>query len=1520
METHPMDEFCGSRFWDLNLTWYTDDPDLTPCFQQTVLVWAPCAFLWLFSFLELYYLRKSANKDVPWSFVNVTKLLVIGSLIVLTIVDLAKAISTDGISAPLFYYTPVIKLASFIFVAILIYLNKHYGMRTSGLLFLFWFLLTVCSIPRVRTEIRAYEARIVEDSWAEYQFVSFLIFFSLTCIMFLLNFFVDKPPRQSKYEITDKDCPELAASFPSRIFFAWFDRLAWVGFRKPLEVDDLWKMKPEDSSKEVSPAFLHHWNETLEKTYQSRETSNDVTFKKLGNSARVDFRTTKAKNIASILPALIKTFGGTFLLGSFLKLGQDLLTFASPQILKLIIGFVGGEEPMWKGLMYAITLFVVAGTQTLLLGQYFNRMFFVGLRIRTALISAIYRKALIISNSARKGSTVGEIVNLMAVDAQRFMDLTTYINMIWSAPLQIGLALYFLWQILGPSVLAGLAVMIILIPVNGVIANMIKTLQIKQMKNKDERVKLMNEVLSGIKVLKLYAWEPSFEQQILKIRDKEVKVLKSAAYLNAGTSFIWSCAPFLVSLVTFATYVLVDENNVLDASTAFVSLSLFNILRFPLSMLPMLISNMVQTSVSVNRINTFLNQEELDPDNVQHDEKESSPLLIENGVFSWGGEETTLKNINVRVEKNQIVAVVGTVGSGKSSLLSAFLGEMDKISGRVNTLGRIAYVSQQAWIQNATLKDNILFGKPMDQRRYARVIEACALKPDIEMLPGGDMTEIGEKGINLSGGQKQRVSLARAVYNDADVYFLDDPLSAVDSHVGKHIFEQVIGPSGLLAKKTRVLVTHGITYLPNTDKIFVLREGEISESGTYQELMDKKGAFAEFLIQHLQEVSEEEEDLDEIKQQLENSVGGEELLNQLKRSNSKRSRSESTSETGSVKDISRQNSTTDSNTSLRRRTSEKAPEVAKTKLIEQEKSETGSVKWEVYKHYLKSIGLTLSVATVILNMIFQGFSIGSNLWLSRWSTDDTAGNDTSRRDMYLGVYGAFGAGQAFLSFFCDLSPQLGTWRAAKHLHATLLQAVLRLPIAFFDITPTGRILGRFSKDVDILDNTLPITVSELNYCFFEVVATLVVISISTPIFAAVIVPIGILYYAVQRFYVATSRQLKRLESVSRSPIYSHFGETIQGVQTIRAYSVQDRFILESDEKVDGNQLCYCPSIIANRWLAVRLEMVGNLIILFAALFAVLGRETMNAGLVGLSVSYALQITQTLNWLVRMTSDVETNIVAVERIKEYGETKQEAAWELPNSTLPRDWPEQGMVEFRDFQVRYREGLELVLRGISFTVNGGEKVGIVGRTGAGKSSLTLALFRIIESAGGSIVIDGQDISQLGLHALRSRLTIIPQDPVLFSGTLRINLDPFNAHSDDDIWKALEHAHLKSFVKGLTAGINHEVTEGGENLSVGQRQLICLARALLRKTKVLILDEATAAVDLETDDLIQRTIRTEFKDCTVLTIAHRLNTIMDSDKVIVLDKGQIVEFAPPAELLQSKNSAFYSMAKDAGLVKFH
>ncbi|KAI7815048.1 ABC subfamily C member [Rhyzopertha dominica] len=1508
MASSALDKYCGSEFWNSSVSWDTDDPDLTECFEQTVLVWVPCLFLWTFASLEVYYILSSKHRDIPWNWLNVLKLVLTLALIILSFSDLVTSLAySEGDDFTIYnvhIYTPVIKILSFALSALLLIYNRKNGIRSSGLQFLFWLLLVICGIPQFRTELRKGQD---ETPRPYYPYVSYLIYYPIVIAIFLLNCFADEAPRRTIFPKTRKPCPEEGSSFLSRLLFSWFDPLAWTGFRRPLETSDLWDMTPENSAQGVVPVFDKYWEKTVKKHQGTPPSPAHASFK--SDSGRVDFVSSAKKKPASILPALVQAFGPMFLFGALLKLVQDVLTFVSPQILKLLIVFVENRESQWKGYLYAIALFVTALIQTLVLSQYFNRMFIVGMRIRTALVSAIYRKALRMSNSARKESTVGEIVNLMSVDAQKFTDLTAYLNMIWSAPLQIILALYFLWDILGPSVLAGLAVMIILIPVNGYIANRVKILQIKQMKNKDERVKLMNEILSGIKVLKLYAWEPSFEQQILKIRTKEVDVLKQAAYLNAGTSFIWSCAPFLVSLVTFATYVLVDEANVLDATTAFVSLSLFNILRFPLSMLPMMISNMVQAGVSVQRINKFMNCEELDPTSVSHDPSESAPLIIENGTFSWG-EDPILKNINLRLEKSSLSAVVGSVGAGKSSLVSAFLGEMDKISGRVNTVGSIAYVAQQAWIQNATLQDNVLFGKPLDKKKYDAVIEACALKPDFDMLPAGDQTEIGEKGINLSGGQKQRVSLARAVYANADVYFLDDPLSAVDSHVGKHIFEKVIGPDGLLRDKTRVLVTHGITYLPQADKIIVLKDGEVSEIGTYQELLDKKGDFSDFLMQHMNEAKDEEDD----------SVP--ELRTQVSRL------SESVSETGSDRangSLQRQKSS-DSNSLIRQRSvsvdeKRKSETVAGEKLIEAEKAETGSVKWEVYKHYIKSIGIVLTVLTVLLNVVYQAFSIGSNFWLTIWSNDnETVVNgtvDTGKRDMYLGVYGALGIGQAISIFISSLALYVGTLNGAHMLHNLLLLNVVRAPCTtFYDVTPVGRILNRFSKDIDTLDNVLPMTLRGWLTCFLAVLATLVVISYTTPIFISVIIPIGLLYYFIQRFYVATSRQLKRLESVSRSPIYSHFGESVTGASAIRAYGQQDRFIRESEQKVDYNQVCYYPSIIANRWLAVRLEMIGNLIILFAALFAVIGKDLV-AGQIGLSITYALQITQTLNWLVRMTSDVETNIVAVERIKEYGEAPQEAPWEIPSKTPPASWPETGQVQFRNFAVRYRPGLDLVLKGISFSIAGGEKVGIVGRTGAGKSSLTLSLFRIIEASEGEISIDGVNIAGLGLHSLRSRLTIIPQDAILFSGTLRINLDPFNKYSDDEVWRALEHAHLKSFVKGLPAGLNHEVTEGGENLSVGQRQLICLSRALLRKTKVLVLDEATAAVDLETDDLIQRTIRTEFKDCTVLTIAHRLNTIMDSDRIIVLDKGHVVEFDSPSNLLLNKKSIFYGMCKDAGLV---
>ncbi|XP_060528661.1 multidrug resistance-associated protein 1-like [Cylas formicarius] len=1514
-----LDKFCGSEFWNETLTWNTDDPDLTRCFEKTVLVWIACGFLWAFAIVEVYFISKSKDRNIPWNWKNGFKLLLTALLCALCISDLVhNAGDSEGPKADI--YSAALKFITFILAGGLAYYNKKYGVQSSGTLFMFWFLSSVCGAFPFRTEIRDARRYGVPEDY--YEYISCLVYYPLVLAMLLLNCFGEGTPRKYRYAKAKKKNPEESAGFPSRLTYLFFDRMMLKGFRKSLEPKDMWDMRPDDACEVLVPTFEKYFQKSLDKCARYDEKGHRPTSEKMGSEASARKRDKKKE--ASVLPALCKAFYLPFVIGVLTKLVADVVQFANPQILGILIGFIGSGQSQWKGILYAFLMFFVAAIQTILNNVHQQNFFIVGMRVKAALTATIYKKSLRISNAARREKSSGEIVNLMAVDANKFQELTMFLNLIWSGPLNIILAMYFLWQELGPSVMAGLAVMLLLIPVNGFIVRLTKRLQLRNMKNKDERVKQMNEILNGIKILKLYAWEPSFQQQIMKIRNKEVSVMRKSAYLGAANAFIWNFVPFMVTCVTFATYVLIDEKNVLDASKAFVSLSLFNILRMPMSMLPSVVSNLVQTYVSLKRINGFLNADERDPDNVLHDPTETDPLIIDNGIFSWG-DDPILKNIDLRIPKGSLTAVVGMVGSGKSSLISALLGEMEKLGGRVNTVGSVAYVPQQAWIQNATVKDNILFGKPFDKIRYNKVLEACALKTDLEILANGDQTEIGEKGINLSGGQKQRISLARAVYTDADVYLLDDPLSAVDSHVGKHIFDHLLSPSGLLHKKTRVLVTHGITYLPQTDKIVVLNSGQVSEIGTYQELLDKKGAFSEFLMQHISEEVEDEEELDEIEDQLADTSIAVEAKKQIQRQRSRIS--ETKSETGSLSELNGF-ARTRSMESLRSSRSHRRKQSAAIsinappndgKLIEAEKMEKGKVKWTVYMHYLKAIGLVMFINTVVFNIVTQALGIGTNVWLGIWSEDSEmvvdGKVDTGKRDMYLIVYTVLGILQAVSTFLANIFFAKGTMSASIKLHNLVLHNVLRLPMSFFDVTPSGRILGRFSSDISIVDMSLPFLFNIFFMSLLRVAGTLIVISYTTPLFITVIIPTGILYMLIQRYYVATSRQLKRLESVSRSPIYSHFGETINGAHVIRAYGQQNRFINDSEEKVDRNQMCIYPNMCANRWLGIRLEMIGNLIILFAALFAVLGNNLMPA-LVGLSVSYSMQVTNSLNFLIRAVSEVETNVVCIERIKEYTEYPQEAPWDIPNTKPKESWPENGAVEFQNYRVRYRPGLDLVLRGINVNIKGGEKIGIVGRTGAGKSSLTLALFRIIEAADGKIKIDGIDVADIGLHSLRSRLTIIPQDAILFSGTLRINLDPYDAHSDEDVWKVLELAHLKPFVKTLPAGLSYKINEGGENLSVGQRQLICLARALLRKTKVLILDEATAAVDLETDDLIQKTIRKEFDNSTVLTIAHRLNTIMDSDRVLVLDKGRIAEFDSPEKLLENKTSIFFGMCKDAGL----
>uniref|UniRef100_A0A8C0BVV2 Multidrug resistance-associated protein 1 n=1 Tax=Buteo japonicus TaxID=224669 RepID=A0A8C0BVV2_9AVES len=1480
---------------DWNLTWHTENPDFTQCFQNTVLVWIPCIYLWVCFPVYFLYLHCHDRGYIQMSNLNKAKTALGLILWIVCWADLFYSF-WERSQAPFFLVRPTVLGITMLLATFLIQYERIKGVQSSGVMTIFWLISLSCATVVFRSKIHALNTGAEVDA---FRYVTFCIYFILLFVQLILCCFPERPPLFSETVNDPNPCPEFSASFLSRITFWWITGLMIQGYRRPLEAKDLWSLNKEDKSEEIVPSLARNWAKEWAKTkrqpldmlylpkkqQKSSDSNGDVT----EEAEALIIKPSQKSSEASLFKVLYKTFGPYFLMSFLFKAAHDLLMFAGPEILKLLINFVNNKAaPNWQGYFYTVLLFVCACLQTLILHQYFHICFVTGMRLKTAIVGVIYRKALVITNSARKTSTVGEIVNLMSVDAQRFMDLATYINMIWSAPLQVILALYLLWQNLGPSVLAGVAVMILLVPINAVMAMKTKTYQVAQMKSKDNRIKLMNEILNGIKVLKLYAWELAFREKVLEIRQKELKVLKKSAYLAAMATFTWVCAPFLVALSTFAVYVTIDKNNILDAQKAFVSLALFNILRFPLNMLPMVISSIVEV-----RLQSLTAE---------------GCIVVKNATFSWSrNDPPSLNSINFTVPEGSLVAVVGQVGCGKSSLLSALLGEMDKKEGYVVVKGSVAYVPQQAWVQNATLEDNIIFGREMNESRYKRVIEACALLPDIEILPTGDKTEIGEKGVNLSGGQKQRVSLARAVYCNADVYLFDDPLSAVDAHVGKHIFEKVIGPKGILKNKTRVLVTHAINYLPQMDSILVMCDGEISEMGSYQELLKQDGAFAEFLRTYANaEQSMENNDTNSPTgkegKPIENGVLVNEVPGKLMQLSNSSTYSRDTGKS------QHQSSTGELQKPLAEKNS--------WKLTEADTAKTGRVKATVYWDYMKAIGLFISFLSILLFMCNHIASLASNYWLSLWTDDPVINGTQQYTNVRLGVYGALGISQGIAVFGYSMVVSIGGIFASRHLHLNLLHNVLRSPMSFFERTPSGNLVNRFSKEIDTIDSTIPPIIKMFMGSTFNVIGACIIILLATPIAAVIIPPLGLVYLFVQRFYVATSRQLKRLESVSRSPVYSHFNETLLGVSVIRAFEEQKRFIKQNDMKVDENQKAYYPSIVANRWLAVRLEYVGNCIVLFAALFAVMARNKLSAGLVGLSVSYSLQITAYLNWLVRMSSELETNIVAVERVKEYAEMEKEAEWSIEQTAPASTWPEEGKVEFRGYGLRYREDLDLVLKNINVTINGGEKIGIVGRTGAGKSSLTLGLFRINEAAEGEIIIDGINIAKIGLHDLRFKITIIPQDPILFSGSLRMNLDPFDQHSDEDIWRSLELAHLKNFVSSLPDKLNHECAEGGENLSVGQRQLVCLARALLRKSKILVLDEATAAVDLETDKLIQSTIKSQFEECTVLTIAHRLNTIMDYTRVLVLDRGEVVECGSPDHLLQEKG-IFYSMAKDSGLV---
>ncbi|KAJ2631714.1 hypothetical protein H4R22_001792 [Coemansia sp. RSA 1290] len=900
--------------------------------------------------------------------------------------------------------------------------------------------------------------------------------------------------------------------------------------------------------------------------------------------------------------------------------------------------------------------------------------------------------------------------------------------------------------------------------------------------------------------------------KINKIRVQlELKALRGFGNIQTISSFISHMVPFIITFATFGVYSTMDNmsHGLLNAQLVFVSLSLFNKLKNPIMMAPSIISGIMECQLSYGRLHDLLSADEIDFTAIDHmPYNRASPstsnndilVKVEHGSFKWLSESAPLlTDINMQCKRNELVAVIGKVGSGKSSLISAILGDMVKETGKVCIQGRIAYVPQVPWIINATLRDNILFGSEMDQELYDRVIDACALRTDLHMLPAGDLTEIGEKGINLSGGQKARVSLARAVYSRADVYLMDDPLAAVDAHVGKHIFSHVLGPHGLLQSRARILATNATQYLKYTDNILMIQDGQIIEQSTYATAIAQNASgFIYNFIDH--------DDNSEI-------------------------------------------------SSLDSSSSESLERISERR---------------------QTIGIAASDA--ISTALAQGSATSAVRNLLLWAR-------------------------------CSIE-------SATTIHQNMLSGVMRSPMAYFDVTPVGRILNRFSSDLAHCDIALPYNVIQMVMTVVGISSAVFVISLSAPLVIVFLLLLSVFYLDLQHRYMFTSRETKRLESSTRSPIIAHLQESINGVSSIRAYGQQSRFIFKHEHKIEKHmRACYYNESLG-QWLSIRLEAIGSIIMLGTTLSSVATLHYYgigDPGMVGLAVTYALSLTGHLNMSVKSYTGMENSMVQLERINEFANLPSEAPETLSNRPA-EEWPDQGTVEFKNYSTRYREGLDLVIKDLSFKVKPMQKVGIVGRTGAGKSSLTLALFRLIEAAAGQILIDGQDIAQYGLFDVRSKLSIIPQDPVLFAGTVRENLDPFGKYSDQEIWKALEHASLADFIRTKDERLEFQVSSGGENFSVGQRQLICLARALLKQAKILVLDEATAAIDNQTDAIIQKSIRSEFKQCTVLTIAHRINTIIDSDMILVLDGGRLAEYDTPEHLLQNKDGLFAKLVEES------
>nr|XP_007966073.2 ATP-binding cassette sub-family C member 9 isoform X2 [Chlorocebus sabaeus] len=1250
----------------------------------------------------------------------------------------------------------------------------------------------------------------------------------------------------------------------------------------------------------------------------------------------------------SIWLAMYRAFGRPILLSSTFRYLADLLGFAGPLCISGIVQRVNetqnrtnnttgisetlsSKEFLENAYVLAVLLFLALILQRTFLQASYYVTIETGINLRGALLAMIYNKILRLSTSnlSMGEMTLGQINNLVAIETNQLMWFLFLCPNLWAMPVQIIMGVILLYNLLGSSALVGAAVIVLLAPIQYFIATKLAEAQKSTLDYSTERLKKTNEILKGIKLLKLYAWEHIFCKSVEETRMKELSSLKTFALYTSLSIFMNAAIPIAAVLATFVTHAYASGNN-LKPAEAFASLSLFHILVTPLFLLSTVVRFAVKAIISVQKLNEFLLSDEIGDDSwrtgegslpfesckkhtgvqpktinrkqpgryhldsyeqstrrLRPTETEDIAIKVTNGYFSWGSGLATLSNIDIRIPTGQLTMIVGQVGCGKSSLLLAILGEMQTLEGKVHWSNRnrysVAYAAQKPWLLNATVEENITFGSPFNKQRYKAVTDACSLQPDIDLLPFGDQTEIGERGINLSGGQRQRICVARALYQNTNIVFLDDPFSALDIHLSDHLMQEGILKFLQDDKRTLVLVTHKLQYLTHADWIIAMKDGSVLREGTLKDIQTKDVE----LYEHWKTLMNRQD------QELEKDMEADQTTLERKTLRRAMYSREAKAQMEDEDEEEEEEEDEDDNMSTVMRLRTKMP-------------------WKTCWRYLTSGGFFLLILMIFSKLLKHSVIVAIDYWLATWTSEYSI-NNTGKADQTYYVAGfsiLCGAG-IFLCLVTSLTVEWMGLTAAKNLHHNLLNKIILGPIRFFDTTPLGLILNRFSADTNIIDQHIPPTLESLTRSTLLCLSAIGMISYATPVFLVALLPLGVAFYFIQKYFRVASKDLQELDDSTQLPLLCHFSETAEGLTTIRAFRHETRFKQRMLELTDTNNIAYLFLSAANRWLEVRTDYLGACIVLTASIASISGSS--NSGLVGLGLLYALTITNYLNWVVRNLADLEVQMGAVKKVNSFL-TMESENYEgtMDPSQVPEHWPQEGEIKIHDLCVRYENNLKPVLKHVKAYIKPGQKVGICGRTGSGKSSLSLAFFRMVDIFDGKIVIDGIDISKLPLHTLRSRLSIILQDPILFSGSIRFNLDPECKCTDDRLWEALEIAQLKNMVKSLPGGLDAVVTEGGENFSVGQRQLFCLARAFVRKSSILIMDEATASIDMATENILQKVVMTAFADRTVVTIAHRVHTILTADLVIVMKRGNILEYDTPESLLAREDGVFASFVR--------